>query len=90
MINNTLSIIANIHAHNNIITPSTTIIIVTNMVNVSIPSIVIHIGIQGCRTVATIITIPAVVIITNISMIAIYTIFIIITSTRLLLLVLLP
>ena len=37
MTNSTLSIIANIHAHNNILTPSTTIMIEIRMVNAIFP-----------------------------------------------------
>ena len=89
MINSTLRIIANINAHNSILTPSTTINIEISMVNAPIPSIIMNTGIHRCRTVVTTITITAVVIIATITMIATNTIIIIITNTRLLLLLLL-
>ena len=85
MINNTLSNIASNNASNRIITPSTTIIEIS-MMHATIPSIIIHTGIDRCRTAVTSITITVAVTITTITMIAINTIVIIITSTRLLLL----
>ena len=88
MINSTLGIIANIHAHNSIITPGTTRIIEISMAHAIISSIIIHTGIDRCRTVFTTTTITVVVTITTITMIAINTSIIIITSTRLLLLLL--
>ena len=89
MTNSTVSIVANINAHNSITTPSTTIFLEISMVKAIIPSILINTGTNRCRTVATTMTITAVVIITTITMIAINTIIINITSTRLLLLLLL-
>ena len=89
MIHNTLSNIASSNASNWIITASTTIIIEISMMNATIPSIIIHTGINRCRTAATTITIAAVVTTTTITMIEINTIMIIITSTRLLLLLVL-
>ena len=86
MINSTLSNIANSNASNSIIPPSTTAIIEISMINATIPSIIIHTGINRCRTVVTTIATAVVVTITTITMIAINTIMIIITSTRLLLL----
>ena len=86
MINNTLSNIASSNASNRIITPSTTIIIETNMINATIPCIIINTGIDRCRTAVTTIAITVVVTITTIIMIAIHRIMIIISSTRLLLL----
>ena len=74
---NILSNMANINAHNAIITPSTTIIIEISMVNAIIPSIMLN-----TRTVATTITVAVVVTVTTITMIAINIIIIIITSTR--------
>ena len=73
MIDSTLSLIANINAHNSIITPSTTTITEISMVHAIIPSIIIIIntGINRCRTAVTTITITVVVIITTITMIAI-------------------
>ena len=82
IIDNTLSIIANNNAQNSIVTPSTTIIVETSMVNAIIPSITLHAGINRCRTVVSTITVTVVVTITTITMIAINTIIIIITSTR--------
>ena len=70
MINNTLNIVANINARNSIITPSTTITIEISIVNASIPSILIHSGINGCRTVVTAIAIIVVVTLATITMIA--------------------
>ena len=75
--------IANINAHNGIITPSTTMIIEISMVIASIPSIIVNAGINDCRTVVTTITITVVVIITTSTMIAMNTIVIMITSARL-------
>ena len=89
MINNTLNNIANSDASNGIITPSTTIILETSMINAAIPSIIITTDINRGRTVVTTITITVVVTISTDTMIAINTIMIIITSTRLLLLLLL-
>ena len=86
MINNTLSNIANSNASNSIITPSITIIIEISMIHATIPVIIINTGINRCRTAATTITIAVVVTITTITMIAMNTIMIIITSTRLFLL----
>ena len=86
MINNTLSNIANSNARNSIITPSTTITIEINMTHATIPSIIINTGIKRCRTAVTTITSTVVVTIATITMIAINTILTIITSTRLLLL----
>ena len=91
-INSTLSIIANINAHNSIITPSTTIVIEISMLNAIIPSIIVIIintGIYRCRTVVTMITMTVVVSITTNTMVASNTLTIIITSTRPLLLLLL-
>ena len=56
MINNTLSIIATINAHNDNITSSTTIIIEISMVIAIIPSIIGNTGINRCRTVTAITT----------------------------------
>ena len=67
MINNTLSIFANINAHNCIITPSTTINIEISMVNTITLSIIGNTGINRCRTAVTTITISVVVIITTIT-----------------------
>ena len=89
MINNTLSNIANGNATNSIITPSTTIIIEINMINATIPFIIMNTGINRCRSAVTTVTITVVVTITTITMIAMNTIMIIITRTRLLLLLLL-
>ena len=89
MINATLSNIASSHASNQIMTPSTTIIIEISMINTIMPSIIIHTGINRCRTAVTTITITVVVTITTITMIAINTTMIIITSTRLLILLVL-
>ena len=83
MIKNTLSNIANSTASNSIVTPSTTIIIEMSMINAIIPSIIINAGINLLADVPTI-TIPVVVTITTITMIAINTIMINITSTSLL------
>ena len=82
MINNTLSNIATSNAGNRIITPSTTMIIEISMINATIPSIIINTGLNRCRTITIVVF---VVTITTITMIAINTIMIIITSTRLLL-----
>ena len=90
MIKNTLSNIASSHASNKAITPSTSIIIETSMINATIPSIIINTGINRCRTAVTTITITVVVTITTITMMAINTTMIIITNTRLLLLLVLP
>ena len=80
ILNNTLSITANnVNAHNNSITPSTTIIIEIHVVNATTPSIIVDTGSNRCRTVVTTITITVVV---TITMIAINTIIIIITSAR--------
>ena len=89
MINNSLSNIANSNASNSIITPSTTIILETSMIDATIPSIIINTGIIRCRPVVTTITMTAVVTITTITMLAINAIMIIITSPRLLFLLLL-
>ena len=86
MIKNTLSNIANSNASDSIITPSTTIMIEITMVNAIIPSIIINTGINRCRTAVTTITTTVVVTIATITMVAINTNMIIITSTRLLLL----
>ena len=86
MIDNTLSSIANSNASNSIITPSTTVILEIDMINATITSIIINTGINRCRTAVTTITITVVVTIATITMIAINTIMIIITSTRLLIL----
>ena len=86
MLNKTLSNIANSNARNTIIIPSTTIIIEINMINATFPSIIINTGINRCRTAVTTTTITVVVTIATITMIAINTILIIISSTRLLLL----
>ena len=86
MINNTLSNIANSNASNSIITPSTTLMIETSMINATILSIIMNTGINCCRTAVTTITITVVVTITTITMIAMNTSMIIIASTRLLLL----
>ena len=77
MINSTLSIIANTNAHNSITTPS---IIEISMVNAIFPFIVVNPGVNRCRTAVTTITI------TDVVMIAINATIIIITSTRLLIL----
>ena len=84
MINNTLSSIPSSNASNSIISPSTTIVIDISMINATIPSIIINTGIHRCRTAVTPSIITVVVTITTISMIAISAIMIIITSTRLL------
>ena len=84
MINNTLSNIANRNASNSISTPSTSILIETSMINATIPSIIINTGINRCRTAVTTITITVVVTITTITKIAINTIMIIISTTKLL------
>ena len=86
IINNTRSNIANIHAHNKIITPSTTRTVETSLGSATIPSIILNTGINRCRTAVTTIIITVVVAITTITMIASNTIIIIMTSTRLLLL----
>ena len=86
MINNTLSNIANSNAGNSIIIPSTTIIIEISKISATIPSIIINTGINRCRTAVATITVTVVVTVTTITMIAINTIMIIITSSRLLLL----
>ena len=57
MINSTLCIIANITAHDSLITPSTTMIIEISMVIAIIPSVIINTGINRCRTLVTTITI---------------------------------
>ena len=90
MINNTLSNIASSNASNRIITPSTAIVIEISMINATTPSIIIHTGINRCRTAVTTITIAVVVTITTITMIAMNTFMIIITGTRLSLLPVLP
>ena len=74
MISNTLSTI-----HNCTITPSTTIIIKISMVNAIIPSLILNMSINCCKTVVTTVTITAVV---TITMVAINIITIIITSAR--------
>ena len=84
--NNTLGNIANSNANKRIITPSATIIIEISMINATIPSIIIYTGSNRCRTAVTTIAITVVVTITTINMSAINTIMIIITNTRLLLL----
>ena len=89
MINNTLRNIANSNASNSIITPSTTTILETSMINAAIPSVITNTGIHRCGTVVTTITITVVVTITTITMIPSSTIMIIITSARLFLLLLL-
>ena len=86
MINNTLSNIANGNASNSILTPSTTKIIEISMTSATIACIIINTGMKRCRTAVTTITITVFVSITTITMIAIDTTMIIITSTRLLLL----
>ena len=88
MIKNTLSNIANSNASNSIITLSTTITIEISMINATSPSIIINTGMNRCRTAVTTITITVVVTITAITMIVMNTIMIIMTSTRLLLLLL--
>ena len=62
MINNTLSNIANSNASNNIIAPSTSIIVEISMINATIPSIIGNTGIDRCRTAVTTITIITVVV----------------------------
>ena len=89
MIDNTLSNIANSNASNSIITPSTSIVIEICMINATIPSIIIHTGVNRCKPAVATIAITVVVTITTISMSAINTIMIIITSTRVLLLLVL-
>ena len=89
MINHTLGNIANSNASRSILTPSTTIIVKISMIKATIPSIIIHTGINRCRTAFTTITFTVVVTIATITMIAFNTILIIITSTRLLFLLLL-
>ena len=84
MSNNTLSKIASSNARNRIIAPSTTTIIEISMTNATNPSIISNTGINRCRTAVTTITITVVVTITTITRIAINTIMIVITSTRLL------
>ena len=84
MTNNTLSNIANSRASISIITPSASIILEISMINATMPSIIINVGINRCGTAVTTFTITVVVTITTIAMIAINTIMIIITSTRLL------
>ena len=54
------------------------------MINETIPSIITNTGINRCRTAVTTITITVVVASTTITMVAINTIMVIITSTRLL------
>ena len=78
---NTLGSIANSNASNSIITPSTTTIIEISMINATIATIMINTGIHRCRTAVT--TVTVVVTIITITMIVINTIVIIITSTRL-------
>ena len=84
MIDNTLSSIASSNASNRKITPRTTIISETSMMNATIPSIIINTGIYRSRTAVTTITITVVVTTATITMIAINTIMIIIPSTGLL------
>ena len=83
MIDSTLSTSANDSAHNDIITPSTTIVIELSTVSAMILSI-INTGIHRCRAVVTTITSTVVVLSTTLTMIAINTITLIITSTRML------
>ena len=89
MISNTVSNIAHSNASNSIRTPSTTIIIEISMITAPFSCIIIYTGIHRCRTAVTTTASTVVVTITTITMTAINTIMIIITSTRLSLLVLL-
>ena len=84
MIHNTLGSIANSNAHHSIIPPSTTITTEISIFLAIIPSILVNTLINLCRTVVTSMTFTAVVIITTITMLAINTTVIIITSIRLL------
>ena len=61
MMNNTLSNIANINAHNSTITPSTSFFNEISMVNAVIPAIIINTYSNPCRTCVTTLTttIPA-------------------------------
>ena len=85
MIINTPSNMANSNASRSIIAPNTTIIIEISMIYVTIPFIKINTGIDCCRTAVTTITMTVVVTIATFTMVAMNTIMIIITSTRLLL-----
>ena len=89
MIHNTLSNIANSNASTSTITPCTTKIHEISMINATVPSVILNTGINRCRTAVTAITITVVATIATITRITINTIMIIITSTRLLLLLVL-